>query len=71
MIRIEISYLKYVSSQIARLEHFKYKNRPSSCISLYITFELSYLANIIQVNCCTILLFSLILEARELSALYI
>jgi hypothetical protein len=69
MIHIEISYLKRVGSQTARLERFEYKNRSFSCISLCITFKLSYLADIIRVNCYTVLLFSLILEARELPTL--
>jgi hypothetical protein len=69
VIRIEIGYLKRVSSRTARPERSEYENRPLSCISLYTTFELSCSADIIQVDCCTVLLFSPILEARELPAL--
>jgi hypothetical protein len=69
MIYIEIDYLKRVSSRTARLERSKYKNRPLSCISLYITFKLSCSADIVRVDCYTILLFSLILESRELPML--
>jgi hypothetical protein len=69
VIRIEIGYLKRVGSRTARPERSKYENRPPSCISLCTTFELSCLADIIRVDCCTVLLFSLLLEARELPAL--
>jgi hypothetical protein len=69
VIRIEIGYLKRVGSRTARLERSEYENRPPSCISLYTTFELPCLADIIRVDYYTILLFSLILEARELPAL--
>jgi hypothetical protein len=69
VIRIKIGYLKRVGSRTARLERSEYENRPPSCISLCITFKLPCLADIVRVNCCTVLLFSLILEARELSAL--
>jgi hypothetical protein len=66
VIHIEIDYLKRVGNRTARPERSEYEIKPSSCKSSRTIFELPSAFNIVRVDCCTVLVFGLILEAREL-----
>jgi hypothetical protein len=66
MIHIKIDYLKRVGNRTARSERSKYEIKPFSYKSPRIIFKLLSAFNIVRVDCCTVLVFGLILEAREL-----
>ena len=68
-INTKISYLNRVGSRIARPDRSEYEIGSSDCTSIPTASELLSISDIVRVSCCTILVFSSILEARELATL--